>query len=88
MTVHNDCLVQWLKAKASSELECSICRAPYKVSKGKMTIADMRKLACTVFTLIMMLAGVVCMAWVKFKRIVWLAGRYNLWTHAHNSPAA
>jgi E3 ubiquitin-protein ligase DOA10 len=75
--VHNDCLVQWLKAKPSSELECSICRAPYKVSKEKMTMADMRKLACTVLTLVVMLIGVGCMAWVKLKRAMWLAGRYN-----------
>eukprot|EP00802_Teleaulax_amphioxeia_P003641 Tamp_03644.p2 GENE.Tamp_03644~~Tamp_03644.p2 ORF type:complete len:183 (+),score=28.92 Tamp_03644:2795-3343(+) len=72
--VHNDCLVQWLKAKPSSELECSICRAPYTVSKEKMTVADMRKLACTVFTFIVMLVGVGCMAWVKLRRVVWLAG--------------
>ena len=71
--MHNDCLVQWLRAKPSSELKCSICRAHYNVRKEKMTYADMRKLAFTVLSLAVMLTGTACMAWVKLKRFAWLA---------------
>jgi hypothetical protein len=71
--VHNDCLVQWLRARPSSDLKCSICRAPYNVRKEQMTYADMRKLAFTVLSLAVMLTGTACMAWVKLKRFAWLA---------------
>jgi hypothetical protein len=71
--VHNDCLVQWLRARPSSDLKCSICRAPYNVRKEQMTYADMRKLAFTVLSLVVMLTGTACMAWVKLNRFAWLA---------------
>jgi E3 ubiquitin-protein ligase DOA10 len=64
---HNECLLEWIKAKPSSELECSICRAPYKVSRQPMTIEDKLKLGRAVLTLVFSLIVTGFIAYMKVR---------------------